>query len=68
MLSEHINLERSRDLNGKTEHCYRCDQRRPMLDGVYMGGRWVCGKCWRIKATRPQGAFAALAQEKRKSK
>lgn len=67
MLHDHIVLDGSRDGGAFTQLCSRCDTKRPKTDGVNLGARWVCGKCWRQKATRPQGAMAALAQEKRKS-
>lgn len=67
MLSEHVVLEGSRDYDGKSRVCSRCDNARPTIDGVNLGTRWVCGRCWRNKATRPQGAIASLAQEKRKA-
>jgi recombinational DNA repair protein (RecF pathway) len=69
MLDENINLNKSRDISGYTQTCSRCDTSRPTDDGVYMGqGKWVCGKCWRKRATRPTGAMAALAAEKRWAK
>lgn len=64
MLGNHTTLPHSRDVNGFTETCMRCDMSKPKSDGVYFGtGRWVCGKCWRMKATRQAGAAASLARE-----
>lgn len=69
MLEENIVLNKSRDISGYMETCSRCDGRKPTNDGVYLGqAKWVCGKCWRKKATRPTGAMAALAAEKRWTK
>jgi hypothetical protein len=66
MLTENINLNQSRDISGYSATCTRCDVRKPKDDGVYLGStQWVCGKCWRLKATRPTGAMAALAAERR---
>lgn len=68
MLQENISLEGSRDISGYMSDCSRCHARKPTNDGVYLGKtKWVCGKCWRSKATRPTGAMAALAAEKRRS-
>jgi len=66
MLTENLSLQGSRDISGYVATCSRCDVRKPTNDGVYLGKtKWVCGKCWRQKATRPTGAVAALAAEKR---
>lgn len=68
MLDQNIVLNGSRDISGYMATCNRCDGRKPTNDGVSLGsGRWICGKCWRQKATRPTGAMAALAAEKRKA-
>lgn len=68
MLVDNVSLQGSRDISGYMETCTRCESRKPTNDGVYLGKtKWVCGKCWRSKATRPTGAMAALAAEKRKA-
>lgn len=67
MLADHVTLNGSRDISGYMADCNRCNARKPTNDGVSLGsGKWVCGKCWRLKATRPTGAMAALAAEKRR--
>lgn len=67
MLGSHIILENSRDAGFYLKLCSRCKCERIKTDGVEMGSNWVCGKCWRGKATRPSGAVAALKAEKRRS-
>ena len=68
MLTENITLDRSRDISGYSATCSRCDTYKPKDGGVQLSQtKWVCGKCWRLKATRPSGAMAALAAEKRKA-
>lgn len=67
MLDHHIVLENSRDGGAYLRLCSRCGCNRSKTDGVEMGqDKWLCGKCWRGKATRPTGAVAALAAEKRR--
>jgi len=67
-MNNDITLPGMRDISGYMQTCTRCDGRKPTNDGVYLGkAQWVCGKCWRSKATRPTGAMAALAAEKRKA-
>lgn len=68
MLGSHIILPGSRDINGHICECTRCGLDKPTSDGVYLGKKWVCGKCWRSKATQKQGALQAIAQENRKTK
>lgn len=67
MLGTHIVLENSRDAGFFLRLCSRCNRDRIKTDGVDMGSKWVCGKCWRMKATRPSGAVAAFKAEKRRS-
>lgn len=68
MLGTHITLENSRDGGYFRQLCSRCQGERMKTDGVELGGgKWVCGKCWRLKATRPSGAVAAFKAEKRGS-
>lgn len=66
MLTDQIILDNSRDDGAYLQLCSRCGCNRSKIDGVDMGGKWVCGKCWRNKATRPQGAVAAFKAEKRR--
>ena len=68
MLGEQIILPKSRDGGAYLRLCSRCKCEQPKTDGVEMGAKWVCGKCWRSKATRPTGAMAALAAEKRRAR
>jgi len=68
MLDTQIVLKNSRDGGYFLRECSRCGSERQKTDGVELGsGKWVCGKCWRMKATRPSGAMAALAAEKRRA-
>ena len=67
MLGSHITLDNSRDSGGYMRLCSRCGNKRAKSDGVEMGPeKWVCGFCWRSKATRPTGAMVAMAAEKRR--
>jgi len=67
MLSENLSLEGSRDISGYLQTCARCGSDKPTNDGIHLSQtKWVCGKCWRLKATRPNGAMAALAAEKKR--
>lgn len=67
MLDSHVILNNSRDGGAYLLSCTRCGSKRSKMDGVEMGaGKWLCGRCWRGKATRPDGAIAALAAERRK--
>ena len=68
MLGSQIILPGSRDINSQRCECSRCGLDKPVSDGVSLGSKWVCGKCWRSKATRPQGALQSLAAEKRSRK
>lgn len=63
MLGNSINLPGSRDVSGGKRCCSRCGNDRHQNDGISFGSRFVCGKCWRNKASRPEGAVAALAKE-----
>lgn len=68
-MNNEITLPGMRDINGRMAVCSRCDERKPIDDGVQLSqAKWVCGKCWRKKATRPTGAMAALSAEKRWAK
>lgn len=68
MLSESIVLPGSHTFSINREHCYRCGQERSVSDGVDLGPqKFVCGRCWRSKATRKHGALAALKQDRKPS-
>lgn len=64
MLSEHITLANSRDAGAYRCMCSLCGLEKSKADGIEMGSKFFCGKCWRTRATRPQGAASALANAK----
>jgi len=69
MIENDITMPGMRDISGYSANCSRCEERRPIDDGVQISrSKWVCGKCWRLKATRPTGAMAALSAEGRRGK
>jgi ribosomal protein S27AE len=65
MIGSQIVLPGSSDINPRKHECSRCGLEKTISDGLSIGSKWVCGKCWRSKATRPQGALQSLAAESR---
>lgn len=51
MLGNHIVLPGSYSASLDKVECHRCNQPKSKTDGVYMGSKFVCGKCWRTYAT-----------------
>lgn len=52
MIDTHIVLPNSRDFSLPADTCYKCEKPKSGSDGVYMGRKFMCGVCWRRKATR----------------
>lgn len=52
MLNSHIILPNSRDFALPANTCHKCEQVKSDTDGVYMGSKFICGACWRRKATQ----------------
>lgn len=50
MLNSQIILPGSSDSGPATVECNKCGKTRHDKDGVYMGSKFVCGSCWRLKA------------------
>lgn len=50
MLNSPIILPGSLDSGPPVSECNKCGKTRPDKDGVYMGSKFVCGTCWRLKA------------------
>lgn len=56
MLTTSINLPNSYDHGPCKFLCAKCGSNRPEKDGVYMGQKFICGSCWRLKATKKANA------------
>lgn len=68
MLNENIVLPGSHSFSLNREHCYQCGAQRSVSDGVDLGPqKFICGRCWRTKATRKSGALAALKSDRKTS-
>lgn len=66
MLNENIVLPGSHSFSLQTGSCYRCGCDRTITDGVDLGPqKFICGRCWRTKATRKAGALAALKSDRK---
>lgn len=52
MLRSQIVLPGSLDLGPANNKCSKCGSMRQKNDGIYMGSKFVCGACWRLKAIR----------------
>lgn len=50
MLHSQIILDGSLDSGPATFECNKCKKLRQEKDGVYMGSKFICGSCWRMKA------------------
>lgn len=50
MLNSQIILPGSLDSGPVVYQCNKCGKTRQEKDGVYMGNKFVCGSCWRLKA------------------
>lgn len=50
MLNSQIVLPGSYDSGPPKSECSKCGSTRHDKDGVYMGSKFVCGSCWRVKA------------------
>lgn len=47
MEREHIVLPGSYDIGDNRNKCDRCGEVKPTADGINMGSKFVCGRCWR---------------------
>lgn len=56
MLRNQIVLPGSLDTGLPIHLCSRCGTKRQNNDGVHMGGKFVCGGCWRLQAIRRKSA------------
>jgi hypothetical protein len=64
MLDGTMNLPGSHDLGTRKIGCYKCGRERLNGGGVDLGpAKFICGECWRLRATRPNGAVHSLKKE-----
>lgn len=68
MLSEHITLPRSQSFKLPSKVCSKCKLEKSPSDGVEMGPKFYCGRCWRNSAPRGSAGLAGLAKASRSTK
>lgn len=61
MLTDPVTLPGSLTFTHRKAGCYKCGTERTLSGGVDLGPqKFICAGCWRSRATRSQGALAAL--------